>query len=53
MILIHLVVNDEDLGDTNLPILLRDRKTYKQYQEFDNYFKRSFVAECIRCLKVV
>ena len=41
MILTHLVVDGEELGDSNLMKL----KTKKKYREIDYHFKRCLIAK--------
>ena len=50
MILINLVVDGKDLGDSNLMNSSKRTKTYKKYSETENHLKRCLMAKWIRCL---
>ena len=48
MILIHLVVHSEKVGDSKLMNSSKRSKTKKKYNKIDNYFKNCFMAEWIK-----
>ena len=45
---LHLVVDGEDLGNSNLMNSSKRLKTYKKYREIYNHFKRCLIAQWIK-----